>query len=45
MRQLTGLDAMFLAMENDRTPGHVSSLGVYDPVTASGRPAGCGADS
>ena len=28
MRQLTGLDAMFLAMENDRTPGHVSSLGV-----------------
>ena len=38
MRQLTGLDAMFLAMENDRTPGHVSSLGVYDPVTMSGRP-------
>ena len=38
MRQLTGLDAMFLAMENDRTPAHVSSLGVYDPVTMSGRP-------
>ncbi len=38
MRQLTALDALFLAGENDRTQGHVSSLGVYDPVTASGRP-------
>ena len=38
MRQLTALDALFLAAENDRTHGHVSALGVYDPVTASGRP-------
>jgi diacylglycerol O-acyltransferase / wax synthase len=38
MRQLTALDALFLAGENARTQGHVSSLGVYDPVTASGRP-------
>ncbi len=38
MRQLTALDALFLAAENDRTQGHVSSLGVYDPFTASGRP-------
>ena len=38
MRQLTALDALFLAAENDRTQGHVSAMGVYDPVTASGRP-------
>ena len=38
MRQLTALDALFLAAENDRTQGHVSALGVYDPVTAGGRP-------
>ena len=38
MRQLTALDALFLAAENDRTHGHVSALGVYDAVTASGRP-------
>jgi diacylglycerol O-acyltransferase / wax synthase len=38
MRQLTSLDAQFLAMENDRMQGHVSVLGVYDPQTASGRP-------
>ncbi|WP_041311520.1 hypothetical protein [Mycobacterium sp. JS623] len=38
MRQLTALDALFLAGENDRTQGHVSALGVYDPITASGRP-------
>ena len=28
MRQLTALDALFLAAENDRTHGHVSALGV-----------------
>ena len=33
MRRLTALDALFLAAENDRTQGHVSALGVYDPVT------------
>ena len=38
MRQLTSLDALFLAAENDRTHGHVSAMGVYDAVTASGRP-------
>ena len=38
MRQLTALDSLFLAAENDRTQGHVSAMGVYDPVTASGRP-------
>ena len=38
MRQLTAVDALFLAAENDHTQGHVSVLGVYDPVTASGRP-------
>ena len=38
MRQLTSLDAQFLAMENGRTHGHVSALGVFDAVTASGRP-------
>lgn len=38
MRQLTALDALFLAAENDRTHGHVSALGIYDAVTASGRP-------
>jgi hypothetical protein len=38
MRQLTAIDALFLAGENDRTQGRVSALGVYDAVTASGRP-------
>lgn len=38
MRQLTSLDAQFLAMENDRVQGHVSVLGVYDAHTESGRP-------
>jgi hypothetical protein len=39
MRQLTALDALFLAAEeNDRIQGHGSVLGVYDPANASGRP-------
>ncbi|MGY4868073.1 WS/DGAT/MGAT family O-acyltransferase [Mycolicibacterium elephantis] len=38
MRQLTSLDAQFLAMENDRVQGHVSVLGIYDSHTESGRP-------
>ncbi len=37
MRQLTSLDAQFLALENDRTQGHVSALATYDPETVSGR--------
>ena len=38
MRQLTSLDAQYLAMENGRTQGHVSILGVFDAETGSGRP-------
>ncbi|HEX7323564.1 MAG TPA: wax ester/triacylglycerol synthase family O-acyltransferase [Mycobacterium sp.] len=36
MRQLTSLDAQFLAAEDGRTHGHVSALGIYDPSTAPG---------
>lgn len=36
MRQLTSLDVQFLAVENDRTHGHVGSIAVYDPSTAPG---------
>lgn len=36
MRQLTGLDAQFLAMETPRQSGHVSSLMVLDPCTRPG---------
>src|ERR1700754_5102687 len=36
MRQLTTLDAQFLAVENGRTYGHVGSLCEYDPSTAPG---------
>jgi WS/DGAT/MGAT family acyltransferase len=36
MRQLTSLDAQFLAMESARTYGHVGALAVYDPSTAPG---------
>jgi WS/DGAT/MGAT family acyltransferase len=34
MRQLTSLDAQFLAVEDGRVHGHVMGLGVYDPSTA-----------
>src|ERR1700759_3643552 len=37
MRQLTSLDAQFLALENARQAGHVGSLAILDPSTA---PAG-----
>ena len=30
MRQLTSLDAQFLALENERQTGHVGSLSIYD---------------
>jgi len=33
MRQLTGLDAQFLALESPRQAGHVSGLAVLDPNT------------
>src|SRR5688500_2482533 len=36
MRQLTSLDAQFLALESARTYGHVSGLAIYDPSTAPG---------
>jgi diacylglycerol O-acyltransferase / wax synthase len=36
MRQLTSLDAQFLAIESPRTYGHVGGLAVYDPSTAPG---------
>jgi WS/DGAT/MGAT family acyltransferase len=36
MRQLTSLDAQFLAVESARTYGHVGSLAIYDPATAPG---------
>lgn len=37
MRQLTGLDAQFLALENARQAGHVGALAILDPST---RPTG-----
>jgi WS/DGAT/MGAT family acyltransferase len=36
MRQLTSLDALFLALEDTRTFGHVSGLANYDCSTAAG---------
>ena len=36
MRQLTSLDAQFLAFEDGRNYGHVSAVGIYDPGTAPG---------
>ncbi len=36
MRQLTSLDAQFLAMEDGRTHGHVSVVAIYDPASAPG---------
>ena len=34
MRQLTSLDAQFLALENPRQYGHVAGLAILDPTTA-----------
>ena len=31
MRQLTSVDAQFLAIEDGRTHGHVTALGIYEP--------------
>src|SRR4051794_36512347 len=36
MRQLTSLDAQFLAMETPRTVGHVAGIAILDPSTAPG---------
>ncbi len=42
MRQLTSLDAQFLALENARQTGHVGSLAMLDATTAPGGSFGCG---
>jgi WS/DGAT/MGAT family acyltransferase len=36
MRQLSSLDAQFLAFEDARNLGHVAALSIYDPATAPG---------
>jgi diacylglycerol O-acyltransferase / wax synthase len=36
MRQLTSLDAQFLAIETPRAFGHVGGLAIYDPASADG---------
>ncbi|MDT8321776.1 MAG: wax ester/triacylglycerol synthase family O-acyltransferase [Xanthomonadales bacterium] len=36
LKQLSGLDTMFLYMESSRTPLEVGSLQIYDPSTAPG---------
>ncbi len=36
MQQLSGLDSMFLTMEDNRQHMHIASLGLYDPSTAKG---------
>ncbi len=41
MRQLTSLDAQFLALENARQAGHVGSLAILDPSTAPNGRLGC----
>src|SRR5947208_4445132 len=41
VRQLTSLDAQFLALENARQAGHVGSLAILDPSTAPGGRLGC----
>ncbi|HET6547696.1 MAG TPA: wax ester/triacylglycerol synthase family O-acyltransferase [Solirubrobacter sp.] len=41
MRQLTSLDAQFLALENPRQTGHVGSLAILEPSTAPGGRFGC----
>src|SRR4051795_6187930 len=41
MRQLTSLDAQFLALENSRQTGHVGSLAMLDASTAPGGRFGC----
>jgi diacylglycerol O-acyltransferase len=41
MRQLTSLDAQFLALETSRQSGHVGGLAILDPSTAPGGELGC----
>src|SRR5918998_5719172 len=42
MRQLTSLDAQFLALESGSHTGHVGGLAILDPSTAPGGAFGCG---
>ncbi len=41
MRQLTSLDAQFLALESGSHTGHVGGLAILDPSTAPGGSFGC----
>jgi diacylglycerol O-acyltransferase len=41
MRQLTSLDAQFLALESARQTGHVGGLAILDPSTVPGGHLGC----
>jgi diacylglycerol O-acyltransferase len=41
MRQLTSLDAQFLALETARQSGHVGGLAILDPSTAPGGELAC----
>src|SRR5881275_2118424 len=41
MRQLTSLDAQFLALETPRQTGHVAGLAILDPSTTRDRTLGC----
>ena len=41
VRQLTSLDAQFLALENARQSGHVAGLAILDASTAPGGSFGC----
>ena len=43
MRQLTSLDAQFLALENDRQIGHVAALAILDPRRRPAARVGCAA--
>jgi diacylglycerol O-acyltransferase / wax synthase len=42
MRQLTSLDAQFLALETPRQAGHVGGVAILDPSTAPGGSLDCG---
>src|SRR5918999_347698 len=41
MRQLTSLDAQFLALETTRQSGHVAGVAILDPSTAPGGELSC----
>jgi diacylglycerol O-acyltransferase / wax synthase len=36
MKQLGGLDALFLYLERPHAPNHITTLAIYDPATAGG---------